>query len=271
MSMKKHNLSRVRATFVRLLPWFVAIGVISGAPSRALSQQGLHVVPSPSINNSSLSGTAAIADNDIWAVGQISGSGGSNNVTLAEHFNGSIWNVVPTPAVTGGVFYAVDGAASNDVWAVGSQAAGSSITALIEHWNGASWSVVSSPRVGHGAFLSAITAVSSSDVWAAGSRRGEHPDELEAIVHWDGSSWSIVPTVNPFPANHLSSRFNGIAAVSANNIWAIGGGFTEHWNGTSWSLLSTPSGVNLVGITALSDGTVVAVGHSNGSAVILQN
>jgi hypothetical protein len=52
----------------------------------------------------------------------------------------------------------------------------------------------------------------------------------------------------------------------------IGGSFTEHWNGTNWSLLTTPSGVGLFGVTALSDGTVVAVGGaSNNNAVILQN
>jgi hypothetical protein len=324
-------------------------------------QQGLHVVPSPFLNNSSiLRGTAAIADNDIWAVGDIA-TGNTTFQTLAEHFNGSAWSVVPTPAVQDGEFAAVDGVASNDVWAVGDQAAGSSITALIEHWNGTTWSVVSGPRVGHGTFLSAITAVSSNDVWAAGSnnfgvlmehwngtswsvvsspaftnvgfirgisadssndvwavagptilhwngqtwsqvpapsalradavvalsptnvwavgsRSGEHPDQKEAIAHWDGTSWSFVPSVDPFAANHGSSLFTGIAAVSANNIWAVGegagGSFTERWNGTSWNLLNTPSGVGLLAVTALNDGTVVAVGDAcsaSCSAVILEN
>jgi hypothetical protein len=51
------------------------------------------------------------------------------------------------------------------------------------------------------------------------------------------------------------------------------GPFTEHWDGKKWSIVNTPSGVaSLIGITALSDGTVVAVGQgTNGSAVILQN
>ncbi len=94
---------------------------------------------------------------------------------------------------------------------------------------------------------------------------------MEAIAHWDGTSWTFVASVNPFPANHLSSRFNGIAAVSANNIWAVGNGFAEQWNGMNWGLVNTPSGVGLFGVTALSDGTVVAVGVSNNSAVILEN
>jgi hypothetical protein len=192
----------------RLLCGLLAIGITASGVGRALGQQGLHIVPSPFINNSSLSGTVAIANNDIWAVG-----------TIAQ-----------------------------------------------------TWSQAASPSIFVG---DAVTALSPINVWAAGSRSGEHPDALEAIAHWNGSSWNVVPTMNPFPANHLSSRFNGIAAVSANDIWAIGGSFTEHWDGTSWSLLSTPSGVDLNGITALSDGTVVAVGDNTCSpsctAVILHN
>src|SRR5262249_1301853 len=117
-------------------------------------------------------------------------------------------------------------------------------------------------------------------VWAVGSRSGEHPDEKEAIAHWDGTSWSIVPSVDPFAANHGSSLLTGIAAVSANDIWAIGGGaggsITEHWDGASWRLVSSPSGVGLTGVTALRYGTVVVVGvtfDSSGvpNGVILSN
>jgi hypothetical protein len=287
----------------------------------------------------------------------MSGSKASANAILAEHFDGKSWSVIPTPSVAGGEFEAVDGVASNDVWAVGVQFSGSSGTTLIEHWNGTSWSVVSSPKVGRGTYFTTVTAISSSDVWAAGSnnssvlmehwngvswtvvsspaftgvgfvsgisadssndvwavagaitlhwngqtwsqvptpsamrgdaitvlspinvwvagsRSGEHPDALAEIFHWDGSSWSLSPTVNPL-SNNVSSRFDGIAAVSANNIWAVGS-FTEQWNGTSWSLVNTPSGANLLGITALSDGTVVAVGEScststSCNAVIVEN
>jgi hypothetical protein len=95
------------------------------------------------------------------------------------------------------------------------------------------------------------------------------------IEHWDGTSWSVV--ASPNPTTRGNSFLSGIAAVSATDIWAVGGatGFgpvTEHWNGTSWTILATPSGVSLDGVTALGDGTVVAVGAgSNNSAVILSN
>jgi hypothetical protein len=350
------HLSRRRTTRARQLSGLIAIGLIMSVPNWALCQQGLHIVSSPFINNSNFYGPVAITDKDIWAVGYIySGS----TVTLAEHFNGTSWSVVPTPTVKGGIFFAVDGAASNDVWAVGNQASGNSSTALIEHWNGASWSVISGPNVGRGASLNAIVAISSNDVWAAGSnsssgvlvehwngvswsvvssaafsglgpvlgisadssndvwavgdgmslhwngliwsqvpppsnfrgngvttlsptnvwaagsRHGEHPDSLAKVLHWDGVSWSFSTTVNPLAANNLSSTFTGIAAVSANNIWVVGT-FVEQWNGSSWNLVNSPSGVRLLGVTALTDGTVIAVGQqcnssSSCSAAILEN
>ncbi len=75
------------------------------------STKGLHVVESPFITNSSLSGAAVIASTDMWAVGTI-GSGPFQ--TLAEHFTGTSWGVVPTPALNASLS-GVAGAAGNNV------------------------------------------------------------------------------------------------------------------------------------------------------------
>jgi hypothetical protein len=70
------------------------------------------------------------------------------------------------------------------------------------------------------------------------------------------------------------------------HIWAVGyfpvigatKTLTEHWDGTSWSIIASPNPrtVNeLFGVTALSDGTVAAVGFQEDSKIlsglILQN
>src|SRR5262249_31086646 len=153
----------------RLLTGFFAMagGAVSSDPS--LAAQGLQVVPSPFINNSTLSGAAIIATSDIWAVGDIAGSSASAEATLAEHFDGTSWSVIPTPVFGGSMFSSAAGVASNDVGAVGTQAAGSSGNALLEHWNGSSWSVVIGPKLPKGSFLTGVTAVSSNDAWAVGS------------------------------------------------------------------------------------------------------
>ena len=185
MGMKPHqqHLRRLRPTPTRLLLGLLAIGVFASAAGQARGQQGLHVVPSPFINNSSLSATAAIADNDIWAVGHIAGSNSSRDVTLAEHFDGTSWSVVSTPSVRGGAFASVAALASNDVWAVGSHAAGhNSVNTLIEHWDGATWSVVASPRLPNGSFLTGIAAASTQDVWAVGDQPGAAILDRKSVV-----------------------------------------------------------------------------------------
>jgi hypothetical protein len=105
------------------------------------------------------------------------------------------------------------------------------------------------------------------------------------VAHWDGTSWSIVPSPNPNGKNPIQgSRLNGIAAISANDIWAVGTNenstLTEHWDGTQWRVINSPNpgslGNGLSGVTALSDGTVAAVGSQETSSfvftpLILQN
>src|SRR5689334_8733561 len=58
----------------------------------------------------------------------------------------------------------------------------------------------------------------------------------------------------------VSGFFNGVAATSASNAWAVGGnnGFTliAHWNGTGWKKVPSPNGSNgannLEGVAATS-------------------
>ena len=66
------------------------------------------------------------------------------------------------------------------------------------------------------------------------------------VEHWNGTAWTVVPSPNPGTnANFL----NGVAAVSANDVWAVGyyyNGSTdqtlvEHWNGTAWSVVPSPN------------------------------
>jgi hypothetical protein len=82
------------------------------------------------------------------------------------------------------------------------------------------------------------------------------------IEHWDGTSFSVVSS--PDPKANATLNLEGIAAVSTNNIWAVGTTGIENWNGTSWSIFSTSLGA---AVTALSDGTVVVVSGGN----ILEN
>src|SRR5258707_68301 len=64
---------------------------------------------------------------------------------------------------------------------------------LIEHWDGAHWSVVHSPNIGTSANgLSAVTAFSSSDIWAVGEDSNGKVGARTLIEHWNGKQWSVV-------------------------------------------------------------------------------
>lgn len=87
-------------------------------------------------------------------------------------------------------------------------------------------------------------------------------------------SYSVITDKSPSPSNGLADdQLNGIVAVSATNIWAVGSsngnaqGLIEHYNGTSWSIVAspTPSGSvsnALYGIAAVSANDIWAVGQT---------
>ena len=209
--------------------------------------------------NASFSGTAAIADNDIWAVGDSTSTG--TQEPLAVHFNGSSWSVVPTPSVKGGPLTGVAAVASNDVWAVGSTGSQS----LIEHWDGTSWSAVWSPTPSGGGSLTAVTAISSTDVWAVGIQSQFSGDVVE---HWNGTSWSLFSS----PAfTGASDILRGISADASKDVWAVGDSFSVggavilHFDGSNWSRVAAPSvDRSLLAVTVLSSTNAWAAGGAKG-------
>ncbi len=132
---------------------------------------------------------------------------------------------------------------------------------LVEHWDGSSWMQVAGVPSGPG--LTAVVAPSASDVWAFGTSR--------VAVHWDGSSWHRVPL--PIPKESAAPAFWGAAAVSPDDIWAVGSvapahapehAIIDHWNGSRWQLVSgPPARSELYGVAALSANDVWAVGDAS--------
>src|SRR5262249_47139512 len=73
----------------------------------------------------------------------------------------------------------------------------------------------SSPNLrGIGEFY-AVAAVSgnANDVWAVGDGIGT------LIEHWNGTQWSLVKSPNPGMA---FNNLYGVAAIAANDVWAVG-------------------------------------------------
>jgi hypothetical protein len=239
------------------------------------AQWSIVASPNPSpVLGAQLLAAAATSANNIWAVGT---SG------LVEHWDGVKWSIVTSPAFNpGDTLNGISADTSTDVWAVGANSNGAPVTL---HYNGKTWSRVTVPTPAgtsssFPAVFQAVTAISPSNVWVVGtSRSHQYPFPATALIeHFNGTSWSIVPSPNPEAGLEFAGAFGlvGIAAVSANDIWAVGTysdpntGFdlplTEHWDGTSWTLVPSPSVIGemnvLSAVTALSNGTVVSVGFA---------
>src|SRR5436309_3506361 len=134
----------------------------------------------------------------------------------STHKNCGIWSSIASPNVgTGSNFlYSIAAVSANNVWAVGEYGNGNGSSTLVEHWNGKQWSIVASSGVGT---LNGVVALARNNVWAVGSRASTNNIQT-LIEHWDGSSWSVVASAGPGLA---SNTLRAVAAISANNIWAV--------------------------------------------------
>jgi hypothetical protein len=180
---------------------------------------------------------------NVWAVGY-RGPTVSGSTTLIEHWNGTSWRVVPSPSPGTGkgrenLLFGVTAVSAADAWAVGYYASGSdpfdqTSHALIEHWNGTRWTQVTCPCSSSetGApVLTAVTAVSRSDIWAVGDGVSR-----PLIVHWNGRTWSAAR----LPGT-AEDGLTGVSAASAGSAWATGtdvtsnSALTARWNGRRWA------------------------------------
>jgi hypothetical protein len=157
------------------------------------------------------------------------------------------WSVVKSGDPSSNVhLYGVSGAA-NSLWAVGSYAQ-QVFRTLTEVWNGTSWSVVPSKNNGTGDNdLYGVAVVSPDDAWAVGEWNATPTSRPKPLIeHWDGSAWIIIPS----PSAGQLSALGAVAAVSPDDVWAVGAFFNfagnqqtlvEHWNGSKWSIVPSPS------------------------------
>jgi hypothetical protein len=134
------------------------------------------------------------------------------------------------------------------------------------------WRIATSPDL-PGCGLSDVARVPGhSGLWAAGDCDTSTP----LIEHRGaGAPWTVVPA--PAVEGSTDSQLLGIAAISRDDVWAVGtmrlaGGppiyatLVEHWDGASWTQVPSPSPGNrlnlLTSIVAASPTQLWAVGSS---------
>lgn len=273
--------------------WAVGSSANSGEPARTLIQRWdgslWNQVPSPSQAGSSyLKAVSVLSANDAWAVGHYQAE--TRAETFIVHWDGTQWSSVPSPNAEErpNFLTSVVAISTDDVWAVGHfyKASVFRYNTLTMHWDGTIWSIVSSPNGNPFAenLLNDITAVSANDVWAVGQfHPNDGPAEEALTLHWNGTSWSVVATPK---APEFGRTLNDVAAVSTNDVWAVGfidgdpnhfefDALILHWDGTAWTRIfgPTPTTLNeLVGVAVKSANDIWAVGrYAPGSRTLIQH
>ncbi len=211
------------------------------------------IIASPDMGNSDnqLEAVTALSANNIWAVGTYFDTHPRSNLTLIEHWNGTKWSIVASPnsklPINNLTAIASVSGNANNIWAVGYGEDGIYQT-LVEHWDGTKWSIVASPNVmNSNSVLSGLSILTANNIWAVGGYYdlNLHRD-FTLVEHWDGTKWSIVASPN---VGTDFCQLYGVAAISANTVWAVGEDdqippaftLTEHWNGTQWNIVPSPN------------------------------
>jgi hypothetical protein len=182
------------------------------------------VASNPGLN--SLFGVTALTTNNVWAVAV-----NNNNLTtvdaIVEHWDGTTWSNVSAPNVDSNgdrIFLrAVAAASASDIWAVGNltDSLNNRYYSVTEHWNGTAWTLTGLNI--QDSVLEGVVATGPANAWAVDA------SGLMQTQHWDGATWSLFSTPDP----GTGSSLQGVAAVSAGDIWAVG---TTNTNG-AWTPL----------------------------------
>jgi hypothetical protein len=227
------------------------------------------VMPTPNGNlngDNELNAIAAIAPNDVWAVGYYFDNFATGlDRTLILHWNGTQWTTAPSANVEGvdNRLYAVSQVSAADIWSAGSQGdvaqqqqqtltlryndpcvtpsptatgtpptATRTATATLTPSCPTGWNLVSSPNIGSNANrLEGVGVVNRDDVWAVGYFVNEDGFDQTLVMKWNGSQWDPVPSPNVGTGHN---RLFEVTTLSANDAWAVG--YSTNANGVQRTL-----------------------------------
>jgi hypothetical protein len=191
------------------------------------------------------------------------GAGAPGGETAWER-TGAAWKKVPFPGSSGeSVDYAAASSPS-DVWAFGdSQTLGA---ARVLRWTGSKFAVVKT----FGGPIWGASVRGPKDVWVYGLAPAgfafDAPDI--GIWHYNGHTWT-----------RAGKNISGGSALNDHDVWGFTTTSVEHWNGRQWTATSVKSllppkapkpahsNPQVVGILALSDRNVYAIGNGTYQAV----
>jgi hypothetical protein len=239
------------------------------------------IQPSANPANTSVSflnGVACVTESLCTAAGGYVDSAGTAQ-TLAERWNGTVWEIQPTPNPAGAFYVAFNGVscpAERECTAVGFYVDGAfNFLTFAEHWNGTVWDVQVTPNpVGtngpNGTLEGGVSCATPRACTAVGQwspTPAPHPG-ISLAERWNGTSWQVQTTPNPAAVDAVNGTHNsplaGVSCPTVNDCTAVGnydsgdanGDFlalAERWNGTIWSVqqAATPVGAFFTSLHAV--------------------
>lgn len=216
-----------------------------------------------------LSGVAARAVADAWAVGHEAGTAQTpgEGRPLALHWNGHAWRRAPFTGVTWtGDLKSVAASGRASAWATGTDADGGS---HLLRWNGRRWAETGFPGQDAGATAYKVFAGPHGETWLL---TGGTPGF--GLLRRAGGTWQSVP--DPPSASWIS----GIRILGPGRVWAtgtvptgpqFGDSYAARWDGTSWHELPVYDGglyEGFVDVAPVSGDDVWAVGTARGIGTV---
>ena len=230
-----------------------------------------------------LTSVAALASDDVWAVGYFAAGGSGSSAPLIEHWNGRAWSLQPTGALMGvkGVLpqtlTSVVALAPDDVWVLGHSIRGSGASDVYLHWDGTSWKLLPGPNIGprlSPAAMQAIGADHPGGLWAVGGWVGigqAGPPRGGIVERWNGRRWQVDRRAA------WKEPLTMVVPVAPDDVWAIAGGNLTtsgtygvspvevlHWNGSTWRVelsLGGMSSADPTGFVAVAADDVYVIGQ----------
>src|SRR5687767_1162768 len=200
--------------------WAVGYIYPKGGTPRTLAihwngtQWTLVTTPNPGNYSRSLHGVAAVASNDVWAVGSYSPDFGTNHYPLFLRWNGSQWLHVVGPEFPDyNILRDVHAVSASEVWAVGTNAPCNfcGFDTLIMRWDGTQWTMDTSPN-GFRDFnrLYGVTAASPGEMWAVGfSDNAAFPYTSDTLIMRriceTGGTPTVTRTGTPIPPTNTAT------------------------------------------------------------------
>lgn len=224
-----------------------------------------------------MEGPAVASGSDVWFPGVAYGAGGGPWMLHSE--GGPVTVGTPLPATPRGYVdpnpWPSSFDSSGSGWVVTQARFNTSEIQVAQRWHDGRWTTtplaVSPSAATKNVQVNGIESVSANDAWAVGAYY-EPPALFTSIgayiQHWDGTEWTVVPN----PVQDRGAYLLAVTAVSANDVWAVGGQdgtggrvfpLIEHWDGTEWTVVPTsaaPGAAALYGVSGTGPNDVWAVG-----------